>query len=52
MKTLKIKDWREIIPFRYYLNPLEEALNNVRKELLRMDKVGHLQIKYIVEDNT
>lgn len=26
-------------------------MNKVRKELLRMHEVGHLQIKYIVEDN-
>ena len=51
MKTFKIKDWKKSIPFRYYLFPLEDALNKVRKELLRMDEVGHLLIKYIVEDN-
>lgn len=51
VKTLKIEDWKEIIPFRYYLTPLEQALNKVRKELIRMHEVGHLQIKYIVEDN-
>lgn len=52
VKTLKIKNWRTTIPFRYYLSPLEEALSKVRKELIRMHKIGHLQIKYIVEDNT
>jgi hypothetical protein len=51
MKTLKIKEWKESIPFRYYLNPLLESMTNVRNELMRMYKVGHLQIKYIVEDN-
>lgn len=51
VKTLKIKNWRESIPFRYYLTPLFDALTKVRNELLRMNKVGHLLIKYIVEDN-
>lgn len=61
VKTLKIKshdhinqkcvDWKEVIPYRYYLNPLEAAMNKVRMELVRMHKVGHLLVKYIVEDN-
>jgi len=52
IKTLKIKDWKVITPFRYYLTPLQMALDKVRKELIRMNTVGHLLIKYIVEDNT
>ena len=48
---MKIKDWKQITPFRYYLTPLEKAMTKVRKELIRMHEVGHLLIKYIVEDN-
>lgn len=51
VKTLKIKDWEIIVPFKYYLSPLFAALNKVRKELLRMHEVGHLLVKYIVENN-
>ena len=56
MKTFKIKDWKKSIPFRYYLFPLEDALNKVRKELLRMDEVGHFfhgkltDLKEVVEN--
>ena len=51
MKTLKIPDWKEIVPFRTYLYPLQNDLRLVRKELLEMHKRGHLLIRYIVEDN-
>jgi len=29
LEILKIKDWRNIEPFAYYLNPLDEALEKV-----------------------
>ena len=51
MKTLKIEDWKNIVPFRAYLIPLLENLTSTREELLQMNKRGHLLIKYIVEDN-
>lgn len=50
-KTLKIANWHDIIPFRYYLIPLEEAFFKVRTELMDMHKRGHLLVKYIVEAN-
>ena len=51
LTTLKIKDWKEIPPFEFYLNPMEEALNKVIAELLRMNKAGPLRSRYIIEDN-
>ena len=51
MKTLKIHDWKNIVPFRTYLHPLLNNLVSTREELLQMNKRGHLLIKYIVEDN-
>ena len=51
IKTLKIENWKEIVPFRTYLHPLLDSLTSVREELLEMNKRGHLLIKYIVEEN-
>jgi hypothetical protein len=36
LEILKIKDWKNIPPFAFYLNPLEEAVDKVIAELLRM----------------
>jgi len=52
IKTLKIENWRECIPFAYYLNPLNDCITTVRKSLLDMHKKGHLLIRYKIEDNT
>lgn len=49
--VLKIDNWRNIKPFHFYLHPLEEALNAVIKELLRMRKDGILRSKYYIENN-
>ena len=51
MATLKLENrrWNEIVPFEYYLTPLEQALLNVRKELLEMEERGPLLCKYIIE---
>ena len=52
LTVLKIENWKEIHPFAFYLQPLENALNDVIKELLDMLKLGHLRAKYIIPDNT
>ena len=49
MSVLKIHNWRNITPFAYYLNPLNNAINVVRKTLIKMHEDGHLLIKYIIE---
>ena len=49
--VLKIDNWRNIKPFHFYLSPLEDALNAVIKELLRMRKDGILRSKYYIENN-
>ena len=51
MNTLKTENWRDIIPFAFYLEPLLKKINEMRKTLLNMHKLGPLRIKYIIEDN-
>ena len=51
LETLKIKDWKKITPFHFYLQPLEDATKKVREELLEMHTRGPLLIKYFVEEN-
>ena len=50
--TLKIKNWKETVPFAFYLHPMAKLITDVRNTLLNMDKLGHLRIKYIIEQNT
>ena len=52
MNTLKTEEWEDIIPFAFYLHPLKKSIDIARKELLNMDKLGPLRVKYIIEDNT
>ncbi len=51
LEILKIKDWRSIPPFEYYLTPLQTALDKVIAELLRMQKEGPLRSRYYIELN-
>jgi hypothetical protein len=51
LHVLKIDNWKNIKPFHYYLQPLEDALNAVIEELLRMRKAGVLRSKYYIENN-
>lgn len=51
LETLKIKDWKQIVPFKHYLSPLEESLGEVRTELMGMYKKGPLFMAYIIELN-
>ncbi len=51
LTVLKIPDWKEIHPFAFYLQPLEDALADVVKDLLDMQKAGHLRSKYIIPEN-
>lgn len=51
IETLKIADWKDITPFAFYLHPMQKLINDVRKTLLNMEKLGHLRIKYIIEQN-
>jgi len=49
--VLKIENWKNIKPFHFYLQPLEDALDDVIAELLRMRKAGILRSKYYIENN-
>jgi hypothetical protein len=51
LKVLKIHEWENCPPFKFYLNPLKDSINKVRKELLDMHKRGDLFNKYIIENN-
>lgn len=51
VKTMKIENWKECIPFAHYLEPLEEAIKAQRKLLAEMKKIAPLQVKYIIEEN-
>jgi hypothetical protein len=51
LEILKIPDWKKIPPFKFYLDPLEKALDEVIAELLSMKKAGLLRSRYIVEKN-
>ena len=49
--TLKIQNWKKIVPFEFYLTPLQKSLKDVRDELSKLEKDGVLLVKYIVENN-
>ena len=51
LHILKIKDWETIPPIAFYLKPLKDALDDVRKELIDMNNLGVLRCRYIIEDN-
>lgn len=36
IKTLKIEGWKDVPPFEFYLTPLQNSLNKVRKNMLDM----------------
>jgi hypothetical protein len=38
-------------PFWYFITPLMDSTNKVRKDLLKMHADGVLMIKYIIEEN-
>ena len=52
IKTLKINNWKDVKPFAYYLTPLNNSITKMRTTLLKMDELGHLRRKYIIENNT
>ena len=49
--TLKIPNWKDIVPFAFYLHPMQKLITDVRTTLLNMEKLGPLRIKYIIEKN-
>ena len=52
ISTLKIDNWSKCIPFEFYLTPMKQKIKLVRDTMLNMEKLGHLKIRYIIEDNT
>ena len=51
LKVLKIENWKQIRPFEFYNTPLSDAIKKVRDTLLQMHKLGHLRIRYVIEEN-
>jgi hypothetical protein len=51
LHIMKIEGWRECPPLCFYLNPLSNALTDMRECLLKMNQEGILHCKYIVEEN-
>ena len=51
LTVLKTPNWETIEPLRFYIQPLKDALDKVIKELLEMHRLGHLRIKYKIEEN-
>lgn len=49
--SLKIENWKETVPFAFYLHPMAKLITEVRNTLLNMEKLGPLRIKYIIEHN-
>ena len=51
LEILKIHNWKNIPPFKFVLDPLEKAFNEVDEELRRMRTAGHLRSRYVLEKN-
>jgi CRISPR/Cas system-associated endonuclease/helicase Cas3 len=51
LTILKTEDWRNIPPLEFYLMPLQNAVDDMRKQLLKMNDDGILRCKYILEEN-
>ena len=51
LHILKVEDWENIRPFKHILTPLNDAVINTRKNLLKKHADGHLFMKYIIENN-
>ena len=51
LEILKIHNWKNIPPFKFILDPLEKAFNDVDEELRRMRTAGLLRSRYVIEKN-
>jgi hypothetical protein len=51
LEILKIPNWKNIPPFKFILDPLEKAFNEVDEELRRMRTAGSLRSSYVIEKN-
>ena len=51
LEILKIPNWKNIVPYKFVLDPLEKAFNEVDEELRRMRTAGHLRSRYVIEKN-
>jgi hypothetical protein len=51
LKILKIQEWQTCPPLSFYLQPLQDAVTDMRKCMLDMNEAGILHCKYIIEEN-
>lgn len=51
LNTLKIPDWENIPPLKFYLQPLSDAFDELVDILRDMRKSGFLHVRYVVENN-
>ena len=47
----ELENWEEVPPFKFYLDPLQEAYDELVSELRHMHKLGPLRCSYYVERN-
>lgn len=51
LDTLKVENWKNIPPFKFYFDPLEKKLQELIVEINSMHKKGVLQVKYNIPYN-
>lgn len=51
LNLLKLDNWEEIVPMKFYLTPLKDSIKKVRDEIIDMRKKGQNRVKYYVENN-
>ena len=52
LELLDLEDWEDSPPFKFYLDPLQAAYDDLVNELRAMHKLGPLRCSYYVERNT
>ena len=52
LELLETPNWRDIPPFRFYIEPLKVAFDELIKVLRHMQELGPLRMSYYVERNT
>ena len=51
LNLLKLDNWEEIPPMKFYLTPLKDSIKTVRDEIIVMRNKGQHRCKYYIEEN-
>jgi hypothetical protein len=51
LNLLKLDNWQDNVPMKFYLQPLKDSIKEMRAELLKMRERGPNRCKYFIEDN-